>query len=176
MKIKFLKGKKIKIEKLSRKDLENTREFKNFINSLVKEKAQILINKKFSLKEEKNWLKEQLKKNNKHKTVILIAKSNNIIVGTTEISLGGWRQDHIGELGISIKKDYRGMGLGKYLMTETIKLAKKELKLKFIKLSVFSTNKPAIEFYKKYGFKTVAIIPKQIKYGGKLVDEIIMLK
>jgi ribosomal protein S18 acetylase RimI-like enzyme len=42
-------------------------------------------------------------------------------------------------------------------------------------LSVFSTNKPAIGLYKKYGFKTVTKIPKQIQYQGKLIDEIIML-
>jgi ribosomal protein S18 acetylase RimI-like enzyme len=62
-------------------------------------------------------------------------------------------------------------------MEEIIKLAKKELRpgLKIIRLSVYSNNKIAIALYKKYGFKEVAKIPKQIQYKGKLIDEIIML-
>jgi len=71
----------------------------------------------------------------------------------------------------------RGVGMGKYLMAEVIKLAKRELKPKpeIIRLSVFSNNKPAISLYRKIGFKEVGRIPKQIQYQGKLVDEIIML-
>jgi len=64
-------------------------------------------------------------------------------------------------------------------MTELlIKLAKKELKPKFkiIRLNVLPTNKPAISFYKKLGFKKVAVVPKQIQYKGNLVDEIIIMK
>jgi len=66
-----------------------------------------------------------------------------------------------------------GLDFGK----EILKLAKKELKPKpkIIRLSVFSTNKPAISLYKKIGFKIVAKIPKQISYKGKFIDEVIML-
>jgi len=49
-------------------------------------------------------------------------------------------------------------------------------KPKIIRLNVFPTNKPAISLYRKFGFKKVAKIPKQISYLGKLIDEIIMLR
>jgi len=48
-------------------------------------------------------------------------------------------------------------------------------KPKIIRLNLFPTNKPAIALYRKYGFKKVATIPKQIEFQGKLLDEIIML-
>ena len=175
MKTIIFGSKKIIIRKLSNGDLRNVKKFQDFINSFVEEDAQILYNKKFSLKEEKNWLKEQLQNIKNHKTVFLMAQDHNKVIGTTGIDLHRGREAHVGEFGITIRNGYRGIGLGKYLMKEIIKLAKKELKPKIIRLSVFPTNKAAIGLYKKLGFKKVAKIPKQIQYKGKLLDEIIML-
>ena len=175
---KIFGGKKIQIRKLSKKDLRNVKKFQDFINSLVREGAQITITEKKSLGEEISWLNSHLKKIKEAKGVFLTAEAENKLAGNTEITLNEGRQSHIGMLGISIRKDYRGIGLGKYLMKEIIKLAKKELKPKpkIIRLGVFPTNKPALALYKKFGFKVVARIPKQIQYKGKLIDEIIMLK
>ncbi|UZE92972.1 MAG: GNAT family N-acetyltransferase [Candidatus Nealsonbacteria bacterium] len=176
MKTKIFGKKKIKIKKLSRGDLKNVKKLQNFINSLIKENAQILLNKELSLKQEKKWLEEQLRRIKNRKTVFLIAEHNDIVVGTTQIDLRKERQNHLGNFGITIRKGYRGIGLGTYLTNEIIKLAKRELKPKpkIIKLGVFSTNKIAIRFYRKYGFKKVAKIPKHNQFKGKLVDEIIM--
>jgi len=178
MTIKIFGGKKIQIRKLSKNDLRNVKKFQDFINSLVKEGAQITIVKNKSLKEEINWLNSHLKNIKEAKGVFLIAEAENKLVGNTEITLNEGRQSHIGILGISIRKDYRGIGLGKYLMKEILKLAKKELKPgpKIIRLSVFPSNKPAIQLYKKFGFKEVARIPKQIQYKGKLIHELVMIK
>ena len=99
-------------------------------------------------------------------------------MGKTQISLEEGPQNHIGGLGIAILKDYRGIGLGKYLLGEILELAKEKLKPKpkIIKLSVVSVNKVAISLYKKMDFKEIARIPKQFKYKKKIYDEIIMLK
>jgi ribosomal protein S18 acetylase RimI-like enzyme len=178
MEIKIFNGKKIKIRQISKKDLKNAEKFQNFINSLIEEDVQISLNKKSSLKEEKKWLKEQLKQIIDRKTVLLVAECDKKIIGITDITLNKERQIHVGNFGITIRKNYRGIGLGSYLIEEIIKLAKKELKPqpKIIRLSVFSTNKPAIGLYKKFGFKRVAKIPKQFQYKGKLINEIVMLK
>ena len=61
-------------------------------------------------------------------------------------------------------------------MTEILKEAEKELKPKIIRLSVFPENTIAQNLYKKFGFKKVARVPKQLEYKGKLTDEIIMIK
>lgn len=178
METKIFGGKKIKIRQISKKDLRNVKKFQVLVNSLIEEEAQILMNKKITLKEEQKWLEEQIDKVNSQKMVFLFAEYNNRIIGTTRISLHIGRQSHVVEFGIAIRKDYREIGLGSYLMKEIIKLAKKELKPrpKIIRLRVFPTNKPAIRLYRKFGFKKVAKIPKQIQYKGKLFDEIIMLK
>ena len=178
METKIFGGKKIIIRKLSKKDLRNVKKFQDFINSLIEEEAKIMFNERFSLKEEKRWMEEQLRKIKNQKTVFLIAEDNDIVVGTTGINLRIGRQSHVGEFGITIRKGYRGIGLGSYLADKIIKLAKKKLKPKpkIIRLNVFPTNKPAISLYRKFGFKKVAKIPKQISYLGKLIDEIIMLR
>ena len=177
MKTKIFRGKKIIIKQLSKKDLRNVKKLRDFINSFVEEDAQIDMNKKVSLKEERKWLEAHLKSIKKHKTVFLVAEDNKIIVGTTGIDLGFWRHSHVGRFGITIRKGYRGIGLGTYLIKKIMKLAKKELKPKprIIRLSVLPTNKPARELYKKAGFKKVAVIPKQMEFRRKLRDEIIML-
>jgi ribosomal protein S18 acetylase RimI-like enzyme len=177
MKEKIFDGKKIIIKKLSEKDLKRVGKFRDFINSLIEEDAQILCNKKPSLEEELNWLKGALDRIKKQDKVYLFAEHNGQIIGSTDIGLMPFRENHVGDFGIMIKKGYRGIGLGTYLMGEILKLAKKDLKPKpkFIKLGVFSTNKPAFGLYKKMGFKKVAKMPKFLQHKGKLVDEFVML-
>lgn len=168
-------GREIVIRKISKKDLGRAKDFSDFINSLVKEDAKVLINKKQSIVDERSWLKSTFEKSKVSKRVNLIAEHNGKIVGSARIESGRWRKSHVGEFGISIRDGYRGIGLGKCLMSEIIKLAKKELGVKIIRLCVYSNNKPAISLYKKLGFKKVAEIPRQIQYKGKLVSELIML-
>lgn len=177
MKIKKFGDKKITIRKLARKDLKAAKKFQNYINSLIKEEAKILMKNKKTEREEKEWLEERLENVKKHKSVCLLAEENNQLVGLTSVKSGRERESHVAEFGISVRWGYRGMGLGSYLMKEVIKLAKRELvpKPKIIKLGVFANNEPAINLYKKMGFKRVAKIPDQIEYEGKLIDAIIML-
>lgn len=173
---KIFNDKKIKIVGLSEYNLKDTKMFLDFINSLIEEKVQILLNKKIFLGEEKIWLKGRLKEAGGDKKVYLVAETDDMIVGSTEVGVGIGRNSHVGTLHIAVRNGYRGFGLGTYLMEEIIKLAKKRLKVKIIKIPVFATNKPAIGLYKRCGFKMVARVPKQFKYKGGLVGEIIMLR
>ena len=175
--IKNFDGKEIEIRGLLEKDLKKAKKFQDFINSLVEENAKILINTKKTLKQEQEWLKSVLEGVKKRKKVFLFAKHNNKVVGTTGIELGEERKKHVGDFGIAIIKGYRGIGLGKYMIQEILRQAK-ELKPipKCIRLGVYPNNKPALALYKKSGFKKVAVIPKQITFGKKMIDEIIMVR
>jgi len=101
---------------------------------------------------------------------------NDKIVGHVSVELNKYRRSHIGKLAVGIISGYKGIGLGEYLATEVINLAKKELGTKIIQLEVYVDNKSAINLYKKLGFKKVARLPKQIQYKGKLIDKFIMIK
>jgi len=176
MPIKEFRNKKITIRQFLKKDLLSVEKFQIYLNALVEEDAKILMRTKRTLKEEKDWLKDRLKAIKDREVVSLFAEHNGVIAGLCSIKLQKERQDHIGELGISIGKDFRRISLGFYLTKEIIELAKKELKptLKIIKLFVFANNTPAIKLYEKTGFKQVAVLPDQVQFQGKLVDEICM--
>ena len=177
METKTLGGRKILIRKVSKGDILRAKPFLDFVNSVVEEDAKISINKKLTLKDEKDYLRKTLESIEKKRKVYLIAECDGQVVGSTDIELGRFRQNHIGGFGIMIRGGYRGIGLGTCLMREILKLAKKELRPapKIINLSVCANNKPAIGLYKKMGFKAVARIPKQLQYKGKLIDEVVML-
>ena len=178
METKIFGDKKITIRKPVKSDAKNVKKFQVFINSLVEEEAKLLMNKKATLKEEKEFLERMLKGVKDKTKIYLVAECDNKIIGATDIELERWRRNHIGKLGITIIQGYRGMGLGKHLMSEAIKLAKKELnpRPKIIQLEVYTNNQPAINLYKKMGFKIIAKLPKQIQWKGKLIDELVMIK
>jgi len=178
MPIETFNGKKILIETIKKRDLKKIKEFQVFINSLVEEEAKILMNKKATIKDEKQFIDKALQSIKNKNKVFLIARDGNKIVGNTSIERERWRKNHIGRFGIAIAQGYRGIGLGKYLMSKIIELAKKEFgqDFKIIQLEVYVNNKPAINLYKKMGFKIVAKIPKQIQYKGKLISEFVMSK
>jgi len=175
IKVKIFNDRKIIIRKLSLKDLKRAKSFLDYINSLVEEEAMISMKEKKNLKEEKEWLNKELKEIKDKKRVTILAEDNNKIVGICNCWLKEERESHIGEIGISVRKEYRRIGLGKILLNEILKLAKKKLKPKIFRLSVYESNKIAQNFYKKFGFKKVAKIPQQAQYKGKLIDEIIMI-
>jgi RimJ/RimL family protein N-acetyltransferase len=178
METKIFCDKKITIRKLSKSDFKKAKEFLDFINSLIAEDAKILMGKKQTLKDEKGFLEKNIKGMRDKTKVYLLAEHNNKIIASTSITLGREKSNHVGGFGISIRNGYRGMGIGEYLMSEIIKLAEKELKPKpkMIRLEVYVNNKPAINLYKKLGFKIVAKLPKQIQWKGKLIDEFVMIK
>lgn len=196
MEVKIFADKKIIIRPLSKKDIFRVKDFQDFVNSLVEEKAQILVNKKRSQKEEREWLKAKIKEWQDGKTIFLIAEHNESfpgvgkraggggsllvqkkIIGTVEVHLGEGHREHVGTLSIAIRNGYRGIGLGSYLMGQILKLAKNCLHPcpVIIRLSAFATNKTALMFYKKVGFKKVADIPRQYYFKGNFIDELIMI-
>jgi len=175
--IKIFGNKKLTIEPFGARDLKCAREYMDFINDLIVEDAKILMNVKQTIKDEQNWVKRVAKSVKDKKRVSVIARDGNKIVANTEVELKSYKQSHVGKFGIAIRKGYRGIGLGKFVMAEVLKLAKKELPgLKIFWLDVLANNKPAQALYKKMGFKVVGKVPKQIQYKGKLVGEYVMIK
>lgn len=177
METKIFGDKKLTFHTMSSKEQKFAKEYLDFINSLINEEAKILFKTKLTLKQEKEFLTTAPKDVKNKKKVYLIAKDGDKVVANTSVELGRQRKDHIGEFAIGIRDGYRGAGLGKYIMSEVLKMAKKDLPgLKIFQLEVYENNKPGIALYKKMGFKEVGKIPKQIQHKGKLISEYIMIK
>lgn len=147
------------------------------INSLIKEKAMLVAQKRKTKKEEIEWLTDVLKKIKNKKSVFLVVEVDKKIKGSAGIDTGKEEfVSHIGEFGIALVKEIQGKGIGKKLLTKIIKQAKEKLKIKIVKLNVMRPNITAQNLYKKSGFREIGRIKKGIKYYGKYVDDIIMVK
>lgn len=157
--------------------MEDLKDLLSHINFLVKEKAMIDIEKQKTVKEEKEWLSYMLQGIKNKEKVCLVVEVNGEVVGLAEIDKQkNWDRRHIGELGITLRKDIRGKGIGKNLLEKTIKESKKNLKTKIVFLHVMSLNKKALNFYKKNGFKELGKVKGGRKYYKKYVDDITMVK
>lgn len=79
---------------------------------------------------------------------------------------------HIGSLGMVVRPDHRGRGIGRRLLTKTLDdcLGKYEI----VELSVTSTNEPALHLYRTLGFVERGRLPRSFKRGDLYLDEIVM--
>ena len=170
-------GKKITVREFKKSDLKRAGEFAAYMNSF-NENDLLLSVGKTNAKEEIEFLNGVLKRQKNKTGIYLIAEHNGKIIGTTDIDLMHGRAKHVAEFGIRIKDGYRGIGLGNYMMSEVMKRSIKKLKPtpKMFYLQAFAKNAPAIDLYKRMGFKLIARIPKEREYKGKLVDGVIMTK
>lgn len=96
---------------------------------------------------------------NKFFPIIAIDRGTNRIVGI--VYLSPFYENCIANLGIGLRQDYRGLGLGSHLMSFIIELAKKR-KVKEIRLSVYADNCRAIALYCKYGFEVYEVRKKAV--------------
>lgn len=83
---------------------------------------------------------------------------------------------HRAVMGISVRKEYWGCGLGSYLMQLAIDQTRTN-GFEQLELGVYSDNTRAIHLYEKFGFERYGIQPRAFKLkDGTCRDEIIMVK
>lgn len=169
-KFKAKDGREVVLRSIRWEDLDDCNEF---INSLVEEGAEILIDKKISREEEADWLGKRLARAVKGEIIDVVAEVDGKMVANSEVEKRSGPMSHVGYLGIGTKSDYRGIGIG----TQIIHVLKEESKkagLKMLVLDAFATNKTALALYRKMGFQDAGRIPKAICKNGKYIDLIRM--
>ena len=100
-----------------------------------------------------NILKDELESKNSKYIVVKDIESNNEIVGFAGIKIF---IDEADIMNIVVKKDYRNKGIGSLILENLILLCNKS-NLKSLSLEVNEKNIPAINLYKKFGFKNIGI-------------------
>lgn len=158
--------------------LEDAESMRRYFNALSAEKTFIRSQgEQVSLEEEIAFVKNVLKNISTHKALRLLAFKSDTLAGVANIDLLGKTEKHIGELGISIAKEFRGKGLGAVFMEVLLEEAVKALPdLEIIRLGVFATNKTARALYKKLGFVEYGILPNGVKLENTYVDYVYMYK
>ena len=105
--------------------------------------------------------------------VMLLAKSDEKIVGCASLNRLPRRMKHRGDFAISVAKDYWNRGIGSQLLENIIAFAR-ENDFEIIDLQVRSDNKSAIHLYEKYGFKKIGEHSAFFKIGDENISFDIM--
>jgi L-phenylalanine/L-methionine N-acetyltransferase len=85
----------------------------------------------------------------------LVACVEGEVVGSLglETSPTRWRMRHVGSIGMAVRDDWQGKGVGTALMEAALDLADNWLNLMRIELTVYVDNVPATALYEKFGFE-----------------------
>jgi RimJ/RimL family protein N-acetyltransferase len=101
----------------------------------------------------------------------LVAVAGEQMIGSLHFASGRRpRTRHSGDFGISIIKDYWGLGLGAMLLNELIDWAKGTGFIKKIKLTVRIDNKRAIRLYQAKGFVLEGTLRNEMLIRGQYYD------
>ena len=103
---------------------------------------------------------------------ILVACAGDEIVGHAGLDPAGKspRRSHAMHLGMTVRSDWHGKGVGSALMEALLALADGWLNVTRIELTVFVDNERAIALYKKHGFEIEGTHKAYALRDGRYVD------
>lgn len=84
------------------------------------------------------------------------------------------RRAHVADLGIMIRDEWQGKGIGTKLFAALTGLADQWLNLRRLELSVYTDNAPAIALHKKFGFEVEATEVGDAFRAGAFADSYVM--
>jgi L-phenylalanine/L-methionine N-acetyltransferase len=102
----------------------------------------------------------------------LVASVEGEVVGSLglETSPTRWRMRHVATLGMAVRDDWQGKGVGTTLMEAALDLADNWLNLTRVELTVYADNAPAIALYEKFGFEIEGTHRRMAFRDGEYVD------
>jgi RimJ/RimL family protein N-acetyltransferase len=165
-------GQQVILRTPKREDLDD---FVTLINSLITERADILLEVPVTRNAEIDWLSQKLAAIEKGEVIQIVAEINDHVIATTDVTIKTGTRSHVGDIGIIILKEYRDIGIGTEMLKQVFIQAKAR-GVKIVTLSVFATNSRAIYVYEKLGFRECGRIPGEIFKNGQYIDHITMVK
>jgi len=102
----------------------------------------------------------------------LVACVDDEVVGSLglETSPTRWRMRHVGSIGMAVRDDWQGKGVGTALMEAALDLADNWLNLTRIELRVYVYNSAAVALYKNFGFEIEGTHRRLAFRNGEYVD------
>lgn len=110
--------------------------------------------------------------------LLLLAFADEKIVGMASVKAAPeFTVSHIGELGISVLREFWGIGLGTALLDEVIYWSEEASPLRRLELTVQKRNERAIHLYEKFGFEREATMVRGARDAqGEFLDVLLMSK
>ena len=101
------------------------------------------------------------------KAKVLVAEKDSKIIGFTSVSFPYW--DRVAIIHhLMVVEEYRGQGVGSFLLKEIIGLCESE-NMKKVTVQTALWHWKAIQLYKKLGFVPIAVFPDYIGEGSDMV-------
>jgi putative acetyltransferase len=102
----------------------------------------------------------------------LVACADGEVVGDLSLETHPtlWRRRHVGQIGMAVRDDWQGKGVGTALMEAALDLADNWLNLMRIELSVYTDNAAAVALYEKFGFEIEGTHRRYAFRNGEYVD------
>lgn len=102
----------------------------------------------------------------------LVACVDEEVVG--QLQLGTFpnspRRRHVGRIGMAVRDDYQGQGVGTALVQAAVDLADNWLNLRRLELEVYTDNDPAVRLYQRFGFVIEGTLVQFAYRAGQYVD------
>ena len=86
------------------------------------------------------------------------------------------RRRHSGGLGIMVRTDCQGQGIGTALLEAVLDLADNWLMLRRVELEVYADNQRAVRLYEKFGFEAEGRKREAAVKNGAYVDLMVMAR
>ncbi|RSM23259.1 GNAT family N-acetyltransferase [Aeromonas salmonicida] len=109
--------------------------------------------------------------------VALVAEVDGLLVGQISLHMEpNPRRKHVAGIGMGVRDDWAGKGVGSALMAAALDLADNWLNLRRIELTVYSDNDAALALYRKFGFEQEGLARGYAFRQGEYVDALYMAR
>ncbi len=110
--------------------------------------------------------------------LLLVAEVGGELAGQLTFRSGKYRRiAHVGEMGMSVAARWRGLGIGRALLSHLIQWATEHPVIEKINLRVFSNNDRAITLYRSMAFFEEGRREREIRiHSGVCVDDLSMAR
>jgi putative acetyltransferase len=86
------------------------------------------------------------------------------------------RRIHTASLGMSVRDDWQGRGVGTALMAAALGVADDWWQVRRVHLEVYADNEPAIALYRRFGFEVEGTLRQDAFREGEYVDSLVMAR
>ena len=109
---------------------------------------------------------------------LLVAEADGEVVGNAGLHSASKspRRRHAGSLGMSVRDDWQGKGVGTALMAAIVDLADNWMGYRRLELTVYTDNEAAIALYRKFGFEVEGTLREYALRNGLYVDAYTMAR
>jgi ribosomal protein S18 acetylase RimI-like enzyme len=124
----------------------------------------------FSLEQTRDFLQRAIEKS----LPVLVAVDGDEVVGWCDITpstMNGFT--HVGRLGMGVRREWRGQGLGRGLLQDCLSYARRA-GIEKVELEVYADNQAAVRLYESFGFVREGLKARARKFEGRYQDAVLM--